>query len=551
MEAGLSARDTMNALLCYHSLSVVEVAARHESQRSLLLECGVADALEYTCLNDFQFFGISLSAVAAGGAVALLGRNEGGKTLSREAVFAVLDSVAICFQVGSWQYERPMPYATSNFARVVTMCISDANKRAMVQYDGLVQMLLDCLVLDASNPRHGQDGVGALQESCAGVFQELALFGPSADLLRSHAGTVDSLRALAHVGSVKSQECASAALFELEDEKRTARMAERANADGVGGVGVGVGGGDGSVGKAASPPPHVMASYNWDHQDVILRVVASLQGRGYLVWVDTEQMKGASVDTMALAVEGSEVVLIGVSRAYKESSNCRMEAQYALQKKKALIPLMLVHGYEADGWLGLLLGTSIWYAFHGEMLSSEVSFESRVDALCRELGCRGRADADAGAAGAAAAAAVSVAVGAAPTAGRGEVGSARSSTDSSPFMLELRSLKFAALQQRALSLDVDGAAVDDAVEADNPKAALIALIVAQSSSDETEAREAAADELTAALSLRTRRAELEALRVRELVERAQAIDLGDAAMDAMDASGPKEALIGLLLGARK
>eukprot|EP01046_Picozoa_sp_COSAG06_P125639 COSAG06_NODE_73989_length_149_cov_39.000000_1_plen_39_part_01 len=39
-------------------------------------------------------------------------------------------------------------------------------------------------------------------------------------------------------------------------------------------------------------------------------------------------MKGATVDTMALAVEGSEVVLIGGSRAYKESSNCRMEAQY-------------------------------------------------------------------------------------------------------------------------------------------------------------------------------------------------------------------------------
>eukprot|EP01046_Picozoa_sp_COSAG06_P130475 COSAG06_NODE_79972_length_105_cov_11454.000000_1_plen_35_part_11 len=35
-----------------------------------------------------------------------------------------------------------------------------------------------------------------------------------------------------------------------------------------------------------------------------------------------------------------------------------MEAQYALQKKKPLIPLMLVQGYEADGWLGLLLGTS-------------------------------------------------------------------------------------------------------------------------------------------------------------------------------------------------
>ena len=39
-------------------------------------------------------------------------------------------------------------------------------------------------------------------------------------------------------------------------------------------------------------PPHIMMSYNWDHQDVILRVVAWLQAHGYLVWVDTEQMKG-------------------------------------------------------------------------------------------------------------------------------------------------------------------------------------------------------------------------------------------------------------------
>jgi hypothetical protein len=97
-------------------------------------------------------------------------------------------------------------------------------------------------------------------------------------------------------------------------------------------------------------------------------------------------MKGASVDTMALAVEGSAAVLIGVSRAYKESSNCRMEAQYALQKKKALVPLMLTQGYEADGWLGLLLGTSIWYGFYGDALSSERGFEDRMDALCRELG---------------------------------------------------------------------------------------------------------------------------------------------------------------------
>ena len=112
------------------------------------------------------------------------------------------------------------------------------------------------------------------------------------------------------------------------------------------------------VGSGRPPPPHVMVSYNWDHQEVILRVVASLQDRGYLVWVDTEQMKGATVDTMALAVEGSEVVLIGVSRAYKESSNCRMEAQYALQKKKAFAAAVLFGFGNVTGAVfgGLLLG---------------------------------------------------------------------------------------------------------------------------------------------------------------------------------------------------
>ena len=96
---------------------------------------------------------------------------------------------------------------------------------------------------------------------------------------------------------------------------------------------------------------------------------------------------------MALAVEGSEVMLIGVSRAYKESSNCRMEAQYGLQKKKALIPLKLTKGYEADGWLGLLLGTSVWYALYGETLESDSAFDDRLSALAREIGTRGRADA--------------------------------------------------------------------------------------------------------------------------------------------------------------
>ena len=35
---------------------------------------------------------------------------------------------------------------------------------------------------------------------------------------------------------------------------------------------------------------------------------------------------------MSDAVEGAEVVLYGVSKGYKESANCRLEANYAHQQ---------------------------------------------------------------------------------------------------------------------------------------------------------------------------------------------------------------------------
>jgi hypothetical protein len=514
MEARLTARDRMNPLLFYQCLGLVEVAARQESQHRLLLESGVAEALEYTCLNEFAYVNgsLSLGAVAAGGAVALLGRNEdgAGKTLSRESVFAVIDSVALCFEAKAFQADRPMAYVASNFSRVATMCISDANKRFMVEHGGLVQMLLHCLVVDAANPRKGQEGAEALQESCAGVFQELALFELGGSLLRSHGGTLDALRAVVMGGSPQAKERASAALFELEEEKRGERLKKHGGEH----AGLGVGGGDNRVdsdGKLLPPPPHVMASYNWDHQEVIMRVVVSLQGRGYLVWVDLEQMKGASVDTMALAVEGSEVVLIGVSRAYKESSNCRMEAQYALQKRKALIPLMLVRGYEADGWLGLLLGTSIWYAFYDETLQSESAFESRMDALCREVGDRGRANAG-----------VSE-----------ESTGTHSDTAAHALREELAGERLRALQERAASEGVAEEDMDVALESDRPKAALIDIIV--------HCMTCRAGDFAA---------ELRQLRPTQLKKRARAAGALEEAIDASDdAKEPKEALIALIVEA--
>ena len=71
---------------------------------------------------------------------------------------------------------------------------------------------------------------------------------------------------------------------------------------------------------------------------------------------------------MSEAVDNSEVMLYAVSEAYKESGNCRLEANYAHQQDVDMIPLMVQEGYKAKGWLGLFLGTRLWYPFVSQQL---------------------------------------------------------------------------------------------------------------------------------------------------------------------------------------
>eukprot|EP01043_Picozoa_sp_COSAG02_P137235 COSAG02_NODE_75665_length_143_cov_17.363636_1_plen_47_part_11 len=47
-----------------------------------------------------------------------------------------MNHVAMCFERKASFFERPMAYVVSSFARVATMCVSDANKRFMLEYDG-------------------------------------------------------------------------------------------------------------------------------------------------------------------------------------------------------------------------------------------------------------------------------------------------------------------------------------------------------------------------------------------------------------------------------
>ena len=71
-----------------------------------------------------------------------------------------------------------------------------------------------------------------------------------------------------------------------------------------------------------------MLSYQWSSQAIVQRLDTSLLSRGYLTWFDLSNMKGSTMDAMSDAIEGADVMLYGVSLAYKESANCRLEASW-------------------------------------------------------------------------------------------------------------------------------------------------------------------------------------------------------------------------------
>ncbi|XP_069106093.1 uncharacterized protein [Argopecten irradians] len=125
---------------------------------------------------------------------------------------------------------------------------------------------------------------------------------------------------------------------------------------------------------------HIMISYQWGHQEMLKKIRDGLRANGFKVWMDIDDMEGSTLDAMARAVENAEVILVCFSQKYKDSDNCRAEAEYAFQKKKKIIPLKMEMNYHPDGWLGFICGAKLFFDFGGKY-----SFESRMEGLVKEI----------------------------------------------------------------------------------------------------------------------------------------------------------------------
>ncbi|XP_062594967.1 uncharacterized protein LOC134256336 [Saccostrea cucullata] len=111
---------------------------------------------------------------------------------------------------------------------------------------------------------------------------------------------------------------------------------------------------------------HIMLSYNWANQKVLLQIRDRLQEKGFTVWMDVDNMEGSILEAMARAVEDARIILVCYSEKYKDSQNCRTEAEYAYSQKKEIIPLLMEKGYKATGWLGAMIGAKLFYDFSGK-----------------------------------------------------------------------------------------------------------------------------------------------------------------------------------------
>ena len=163
------------------------------------------------------------------------------------------------------------------------LCVSDHHKTLLLRNPDLIPHLLTGLFLDPDHPKglKAQEILGphaaptplevqaVFQERYAEALAQLALFPAGKDALLADEAAVAALEELVERGMTD----------ETKEFARNALIGLRGFAE-----------------HEAVAAEHVMLSYEWSSQSIIVRINESLNRRGYVTWLDVEQMKGSIMD---------------------------------------------------------------------------------------------------------------------------------------------------------------------------------------------------------------------------------------------------------------
>eukprot|EP00457_Paulinella_chromatophora_P005212 gb/GEZN01005226.1/.p1 GENE.gb/GEZN01005226.1/~~gb/GEZN01005226.1/.p1 ORF type:complete len:544 (+),score=88.93 gb/GEZN01005226.1/:118-1749(+) len=295
-----------------------------------MLEHKIEDLL-VPLMNDDSFTGRASAAVAV---AYLLGNSDPETGAVVDSVRLQVNSLLIDLLVTAFQMAKPNLFKSDFDHRelggaLVKLAGAESNKAALSKH---IPTLITCL----SSATHEGAQAEVLE-----ILWQLAFSEANRSILNEHQLVEKHLPAfLGSENAAIVKACAGLRFLLVEKDAHT----NEANTTEVG-------------------PGHIMVSYNWDNQALVMKLVNRLKRDGFQVWVDVEEMAGSTLDSMARAVDNASAVLLGVSNKYKQSANCRLEAEYAVTCHKNIIPLMMQSEYKPTGWLGLVLGSKLWINF--------------------------------------------------------------------------------------------------------------------------------------------------------------------------------------------
>ncbi len=104
---------------------------------------------------------------------------------------------------------------------------------------------------------------------------------------------------------------------------------------------------------------HMMFSYSWKQKGRVRHIYDLLEEQYPNVpkWIDINQMQGNIIEAMGDAVEKSFIVIIFLSKDYKNSKNCKTESELIIGKQKKYLLVLIDDEYpfleneENDNWL--------------------------------------------------------------------------------------------------------------------------------------------------------------------------------------------------------
>ncbi|CAF2231481.1 unnamed protein product [Rotaria magnacalcarata] len=123
---------------------------------------------------------------------------------------------------------------------------------------------------------------------------------------------------------------------------------------------------------------HIMINYNRSSRRVVQKIYNRLLENKYIVWMDKVNMGDDILVSMANAVENLYIVLLCINQHYYESHYCRLEVEYAAEKRIKFIACLMEKSFRAGSWLGIIKGSSLHVDF-----SSNAEFNGSSNELIR------------------------------------------------------------------------------------------------------------------------------------------------------------------------